>query len=196
MSDVTDVISIFSKLPGIGKKSAARIVYHLLKNQQDGIELSIHLKTLMDNIKNCSLCGNYTTNDICEICSDPQRSIGQLCIVEMPSDMEAIENTGIFTGQYHILLGSLNPIEGITPEHLRIKELLNRLKDNEINEIIIATNPTIEGEATFLYLQNLIDNEKYEISKIAIGIPMGGSLEYTDKLTLTKALQQKLIYKN
>ncbi len=191
MLEINDLINAFTMLPGIGKKSASRIVYHLLKNRKTAKEIAGIINETIEHIQNCFLCGNYTISSPCSICTSLSRDSSLICVVEEPKDLEAIEDTGIFKGKYHILMGSLNPLEGITPESLRIKELLDRIEHEKITEILIATNPTTEGEATFLYLQKILSSYNITISKLATGIPMGGTLEYTDKLTLSKALQTK-----
>lgn len=191
MIDLNDLITVLSRLPGVGRKSAARISYYLIKNKNNAIELSNIIKNAVENIKNCSVCGNFTINDPCFFCSAQDRDNSILCIVEDPKDLLAIEETALFRGRYHVLMGSINPLEGITPDKLRIKELLARIEKEKFSEILIATNPTIEGEATFLYLQSKLLNYDTKISRLATGIPMGGSLEYADKLTLSKAIQSK-----
>lgn len=192
MVDLTHLVSQFARLPGIGKKSAARITAYLLKNRQKGFELADVIKEVLENIANCSLCGNYTTVDPCPICADQSRDDSIICVVEETGDVQAIEESGYFKGYYHILMGSINPLDGIGPDKLRIKELVERLEAGSFEEILIATNPTVEGEATYLYLQSILANRGYRISRIATGLPMGGSLEYADRLTIRKALQSKL----
>jgi recombination protein RecR len=191
MIEINDLINAFSRLPGIGKKSATRIVYYLLKNKKKALEIASVINEAIENIKNCHVCGNYTLNSPCEICRSSDRDDSIICIVEEPKDMEAIEATGLFKGKYHILMGNINPLEGATPDSLRIKELLERIKLEKVREILIATNPTTEGEATFLYIQNLLSSYDIKLSRLATGIPMGGTLEYTDKVTLSKALLSK-----
>ncbi len=191
MIGLNELINVFSRLPGIGKKSAIRLSYFLIKNKKSALELSNVIKEVVDKVSTCSICGNFTTKDPCSICNADDRDLSILCIVEDSKDLQAIEDTGFYKGQYHILMGAINPLEGLTPERLRIKELLNRIEKGNFSEILIATNPTTEGEATFLYLVNMLSKYKLKISKLATGIPMGGSLEYTDKLTLSKAIQAK-----
>lgn len=191
MIGLNELVELFSRLPGIGKKSAMRVSYYLVKNKKIAIELSNVIKEVIEKVSTCSICGNFTTNDPCVFCraSDRDRSI--LCIVEDSKDLQAIEDTGSYKGLYHILMGAINPIEGLTPDKLRIKELLSRISKESFLEILIATNPTTEGEATFLYLANVLSKYNLKISRLATGIPMGGSLEYTDKITLSKAIQSK-----
>lgn len=195
MVDLSDLVNQFARLPGIGKKSAARITGYLLKNRRGGFELAQVINDVLENVANCSLCGNYTTIDPCPICADHTRDESIICVVEETGDVQAIEESGYFRGHYHILMGSINPLDGIGPDKLRIKELLQRLESGSYEEILIATNPTVEGEATFLYLQSILAEKSYKISRIATGIPMGGSLEYADRLTIRKALQSKLYTK-
>lgn len=191
MFEITDLSDILSKLPGIGKKSASRIAYFLIMNKNIASSITKTIDAVLSDIKNCSICGNFTINNPCNICSDSSRDTGIICIVEEPKDLQAIEETGFYKGQYHILMGNINPLEGQGPEKLRIKELSNRIDNEKIKELLIATNPTIEGETTFLYISNMFKDKDIKISKLATGLPMGGSLEYSDKLTLIKALQLK-----
>lgn len=186
-----DAVGMFARLPGIGKKSASRIVNHLLKNKKLGLELVNTAKEVILNVVNCSVCGNFTTREPCKLCSDDSRDTSIICVVEEPEDLTAIEQTGIYKGMYHVLMGTLNPLEGVGPEKLRIRELAGRIENGSVAELLIATNPTVEGEATFIYLQNLFSALPVKISRIATGIPMGGSLEYADKYTLTNALKSK-----
>jgi recombination protein RecR len=190
MLKISDLINVLSMLPGIGKKSASRVAYFLLKNKNTASEISRVIDETIKNVRSCSICGNYTTSDPCDLCSSA-RDDSILCIVEDPRDLQAIEETGYYKGRYHILMGSLNPLEGVNPDKLRIKELLQRIENSNFNEILIATNPTTEGEATFLYISNMLSGYEIKISRLATGIPMGGSLEYSDKLTLSKAIQSK-----
>ena len=192
MIEIKDLVNALTKLPGIGKKSATRLSYFIIKNKQIGFELSKVINEVTSGIRFCNVCGNYTTNETCSICEDITRDNTILCIVEEPNDLAAIEETGFFKGQYHILMGNINPLEGRTPESLKINELVKRIEKSNYSEVLIATNPTIEGEATFLYLSNLLGKYNLKKSRIATGIPMGGSLEYSDTFTLGKALQSKL----
>jgi recombination protein RecR len=191
MKDINNLISLFSRLPGIGKKSASRIAYFLLKNKDISLEISKTIEFTINNVKNCSICGNFTTNNPCDLCTDEKRDKSIICIVEDPKDLLAIEETHVYYGQYHILMGNLNPLEGIGPEKLRISELIKRIEKSNFSEVLIATNPTIEGEATFLYINKLLEKYKIKRSRIATGLPIGGNLEYSDKLTLGKSIQSK-----
>ena len=191
MKDISSITALLSRLPGIGKKSATRLVYFLLKNKEIARDISKNIDFIVNNIIFCSICGNFTVQDPCNICTDPNRDKSIICIVEEPKDLLAIEETQVFKGQYHILSGNINPLEGIGPEKLKISELILRIEKNGFTEALIATNPTVEGEATFLYLNNLLASYKIKRSRIATGIPLGGNLEYSDKLTLGKAIQSK-----
>ncbi len=192
--NILDVlIKNLSSLPGIGRKSATRIAYYLLKADMTYIDsLSFSIKEARDRIKNCSLCGNYTEDDICNVCSDEQRNKRLICIVEMPQDINVIESTGAFNGVYHVLMGLLSPINGIGPEKLNIGKLLSRIQNNNADEIIIATNPSVEGDTTALYIREKLGGKNIKITKLASGLPVGGDIEYTDKLTLTRSLMHRL----
>jgi recombination protein RecR len=191
MFELNQLIDVLAMLPGIGKKSAARISFFLLRNKESAKQISRVIADVIDNIITCSSCGNFSTHDPCLLCTSNERNDSILCIIEDPRDLQAIEETGFYNGRYHILMGSINPIEGIGPEKLRIKELLNRIKSGSFKEVLIATNPTNEGEATFLYIMQMLSEYNLKLSRLATGIPMGGTLEYSDKLTLSKALQTK-----
>ncbi len=193
MNSIDILIKNLSSLPGIGKKSAARIAYYLLKADKNYIRTFTNsICDAVEKIKNCRICGNYTEHDICEICSDTMRDKNIICVVEMPQDISVIESTGIFSGQYHVLMGHLSPIEGIGPDQINIKQLLQRLDKENITEIIIATNPSVEGDTTALYIQKLLAGKNIKITKLASGLPVGGDLEYTDKLTLMRSIQGRL----
>ena len=186
------LINELGKMPGIGPKTAQRLAFYILKTEKADIS---NLVKAIDEVKNkmkyCSVCFNVTEVDPCNICSSTKRNKGVICIVEEPTDIMAIEKTGIFDGTYHVLLGSISPLDGIGPEDLKIKELLARLEKEKVNEIIIATNPDVEGEATAIYLGRLVRPLGIKVFRIALGIPMGASLEYTDEVTLARALEGK-----
>ena len=187
------LIKNLSSLPGIGKKSATRIAYHLLKADRAYIDsFSSSIKEARDRIKNCSVCGNYTEDDVCYVCSDERRNKNLICIVEMPQDINVIESTGAFNGVYHVLMGLLSPINGIGPEKLNIGRLINRIDENRVSEIIIATNPSVEGDTTALYIRQKLEGKNIKITKLASGLPVGGDIDNTDKLTLTRSLQHRL----
>ncbi|RKX83564.1 MAG: recombination protein RecR [Spirochaetes bacterium] len=193
MNALEILIENLAKLPGIGKKSASRIAYYLLSADRS------YSKTLADNIKNlklkiktCSICGNYTEEDPCSICTDTNRDRYTICVVESPKDITTIETTNEYNGLYHVLMGALSPIDGIGPQDIRIKELIERVRENDIREVIIATNPTVEGETTAQYIAGLVKQVKGDgiiLTRLALGIPVGGDLEYTDRLTLARAFQ-------
>jgi recombination protein RecR len=183
------VIQEFSKLPGIGKKSASRITYHLLKaNQSKGTHLIQAIQQLK-NIISCSLCGNYAETDPCDICMDDSRDQSVICVIEEAKDIQTIESTHAFFVLYHVLGGVISPLHGISPQDLRISEIAERIREKSVREIIIATNPTVEGDTTALFLSQILKNLPISVSRIALGIPIGGDLEYADKLTLTQALK-------
>ena len=193
MTILDQLIVGFSRLPGVGKKSAGRIVYYLLKADPEYLNtLADLIKKLQPGIRKCSICGTYTETEICNICSDPGRDNRIICIVEESKDVQTIEATAVFNGRFHVLGGVISPIDGVGPEDLSIRKLLSRLtpvsEGNEIEEIIIATNPTIEGDTTALYLANILKNTDILVSRLALGLPVGGDLEYADKLTLSRAL--------
>jgi recombination protein RecR len=187
---VQDLIDELGKLPGIGPKSAQRIAFHLLSVEPPDIDrLTAVLNKVRDGVKFCAVCGNVSDEDRCRICSDPRRDESLVCVVEEPKDVQAVERTREFRGRYHVLGGALDPLSGIGPEQLRIRELLNRLGETEISEVIIATDPNTEGEATATYLVRMLrDIPGLTVTRIASGLPMGGDLEFADELTLGRAL--------
>jgi len=195
MNEIESLTNLLSRLPGIGRKSALRLTYFLLNNKEYSKSLVESIEKVITNIFFCSKCGNYTSVDPCYICSSRDRDKKILCIVEEQKDLLAIEETEFYNGLYHILNGVINPLEDKGPEKLRINELIERIEKEKFEEILIATNPTVDGEATFLYLKELLEKYNIKISRIATGIPMGGSLEYADKFTLGKAIQAKLYLK-
>lgn len=182
-----DLTGSFSKLPGIGKKSAIRIVNWLLKQDKMYVQrFAQNLSVLQDKIKPCSICGAWTETDPCPICSNPLRENNVICVVEQSQDVATIEAYGEFKGQYHVLGGLIKPLEGIGPSQLGIASLLARLKDGQVQEVIVATNPTIEGDTTALYLNKVIKEQSdIKVTRLATGIPVGGDLEYIDKRTLS-----------
>ena len=185
------LIKQFSRLPGIGQKSATRVALYVLRSNREMAEsLAKSLIAVKEKIKFCSTCFNLTDDDPCPICSDENRSNGTICVVEGPGDQLAIEEAGIFKGRYHVLHGVLSPLNGIGPEDLKIGELLVRLSKEGIKEVILATNPTTEGEATAFFLVKLLSEKdgKLKITRIALGVPMGGDLKYMDRMTLEHAL--------
>lgn len=189
---ISRLIDELAKLPGIGEKNATRLAFHIFKSSQGYAKnlASAIVKTKTDVIT-CDTCFNFTTYNPCEICSSHNRNSEILCVVEDPLDLIAIEKSGEFKGRYHILQGAISPLEGIGPEDLTIKELMNRLKGLDISEVIVATNTSVEGEATSMYLAKIIKPLDIKVSRIAHGIPVGGDIEYIDELTLGKALKDR-----
>jgi recombination protein RecR len=179
---------LLAKLPGVGEKTAQRLAFHILKSPgQYARELAEALLALQADVRLCSVCCNLTAQDPCPICSDTQRDVRAICVVESVPDLLAVERTREFRGRYHVLHGALSPLDGVGPDQLKIKELLARLQG--VEEVIIATDPTVEGEATALYLTRLIKPLGVRVTRIAQGLPMGGDLEYADQVTLARALQ-------
>ena len=184
------LIQAFKILPGIGEKSAQRMAFFLLeKNREGGIQLAKLISASVEKIRNCSNCRNLTEEQICEICADERRDQKTICVVESPSDVIAIEKSGSFKGKYFVLMGRLSPIDGVTPQDLGIPKLIQSLNASEVKEIIIATSPTIEGDATSFYIKDQLGENNILISRIAYGVPMGGELEYVDNTTLGRAIQ-------
>jgi recombination protein RecR len=187
---VARLIDAFQRLPGIGPKTAQRLTFFLLKRPTEEVrELSASLMAVKERIVYCSICFNVTDQDPCRICADPARDGAVVCVVEEPNDLLAMERTGEFKGRYHVLLGALSPLDGIGPDDLKVRELLLRLESGDAREIILATNPNVEGEATALYLARLLRPLGVRITRIARGLPVGGDLEYADQVTLSKALE-------
>lgn len=190
-ASIERLIESLSRLPGIGKKTAQRLAFHMVNaRSRDPQELAEAILDARAKIRYCSVCGNYTDVDPCGICTSVSRDSGLLCVVEDPRDVAAMERTREYKGVYHVLHGAISPLDGVGPEDIRVKELLGRLAENpDVREIIMATNPTIEGEATAMYISRLVKPLGIAISRIAHGIPVGGDLEYADEVTLAKALE-------
>lgn len=187
---IEKLIESFEKLPSIGHKTATRLAFHMLNlNEESTREFINSIIEAKKNLRYCSKCFNITETDPCPICSSPKRDQNTICVVEDVKDVVAMEKTHEFKGVYHVLHGSISPMNGIGPEDIKIKELLERLRDTDVKEIIIATNPRVEGEATAIYLSKLIKPIGIKVTRIAHGIPVGGDLEYTDEVTLSKALE-------
>ena len=187
---VQTLIDEFGRLPGIGPKSAQRIVFHLLKIPEDDVKrLARAIVDAKENVRFCTQCFNIADSDLCPICADPRRDGTVLCVVEESRDVVAFERTGEFRGRYHVLLGAMNPLDGIGPEHLKIRELVARLGAEDIDEIVLCMNPNTEGEVTALYLARLLKPLGVKVTRIASGLPVGGDLEYADELTLGRALE-------
>jgi len=192
IAPVARLIEEFSKLPGIGTKTAQRLTYHVLRASTDDARgLAAALIAIKEQVDYCSVCCNITEAgvDPCEICADPRREASRICVVEEPLDVLAIERTNEFRGRYHVLHGAISPIDGIGPERLRTRELLARVVEGGVEEVILATNPNLEGEATAMYLADLLGTHVPTVSRIARGLPVGGDLEYADDVTLIRSLQ-------
>ena len=188
------LIAQLTRLPGIGQKSAARVALYIMKSQRELAEsLARSLIEVKERIRFCSVCFNLTDDDPCRICRDNSRSNGILCIVEGPGDQLAVEESGVFKGRYHVLHGILSPLDGIGPEDLKIGELFDRIQKEEIREVILATNPTAEGEATASYLAKLLSDRGISLTRIALGVPMGGDLKYMDSMTLRHSFKSRTL---
>ena len=187
---VQDLIDELGRLPGVGPKGAQRIAFHVLAADPADVKRLAHaLIEVKEKVRFCTICGNVTEEEQCRICRDPRRDLSILCVVEEPKDVVAIEKTREFRGRYHVLGGAINPIEGVGPDQLHVKELLARIGDEGVEEVILCTNPNIEGEATALYLGKLLKQLGISVTRIASGLPVGGDLEYADELTLGRALE-------
>jgi len=187
---IANLIEEFAKLPGIGPKTAQRIAFYIINMPKDSVNR--FAETLLEargKIRYCSVCGNFTDENPCKICSSRERDATTICVVENPRDVVAMEKTREYKGLYHVLHGAISPMDNIGPDDIKIKELLARLKDNTIKEIILATNPNVEGEATAMYISKLLKPFNIKVTRIAHGVPVGGDLEYADEVTLTKALE-------
>lgn len=186
---VTRVIEEFAKLPGIGKKSAERLAYHILRvHKNEALALADAIRNVRENVRYCGVCYNLSEGDACSICRDPRRDDTQLCVVEQPRDVMALEQTGVFRGLYHVLLGRIAPLDGIGPDQLTIEPLVERVRKGRFREVIMATNPTVEGDGTALHLSNLLAEYPVEITRLARGVTVGSILEYTNKEVLADAL--------
>ncbi len=182
-----------SKLPGVGPKSAERFAFHILRSSKDEVNnLSRAIIEAKEKLTYCKICGNLSEEKICQICQDALRDKSQVCVVEEPNDVLSIEKTGIYKGLYHVLLGSIAPLDGIGPHELRIKELISRVKNNKIKEVIIATSSDTEGEITALYLSKVLRPYRIKLSRLAAGMPVGAELNYADEVTLGKALENRI----
>ncbi|WP_152395678.1 MULTISPECIES: recombination mediator RecR [Terrabacteria group] len=187
---IAKLIDAFTKLPGIGPKTAARLAFHVLRMKEDDvIDFAKALVNVKRNLHFCSVCCNITDVDPCRICQDKSRDHSAICVVQESRDLVAMERTKEFHGYYHVLHGAISPMEGIGPDQIRVAELLNRLSDERVQELILATNPNVEGEATAMYLSRLVKPFGIRVTRIARGLPVGGDLEYADEVTLSKALE-------
>lgn len=187
---VQDLIDELGRLPGIGPKSAQRIAFHMLEaDREDMLRLADAIRTVKDKVRLCSVCFNVSEDEVCSLCRDERRDRSQICVVEESQDVMAMERTRAFQGRYHVLGGSINPIAGIGPEQLHVRELLTRLQDEAVQEVILATDPNLEGEATATYLGRLLCTTGIRVTRLASGLPVGGDLEYADEVTLGRAFE-------
>jgi recombination protein RecR len=186
------LIQELKRLPGIGQKSAQRIAFHVLRvKREDAERLATAVLDVKDKLGLCSVCNNISDSDLCQFCRDPHRDQSVICVVEEPHNILPIETTRTFSGVYHVLHGSISPLRGVGPEQLRIKGLLERIEKGELRELILATNPTIEGEATAVYLSRLLKPLGLKVTRIAMGIPVGSDLDYADEVTMSKSLENR-----
>jgi len=192
VSAIDDLTSELARLPGIGRKTALRLTYHLLKQPpEQSRRLADALQTLSEKVRPCSRCFNLTEEELCAICRDPRRDAALICVVEDAADIGAIERAGEYRGQYHVLGGRLSPLDGVTPDDLTIPQLIDRVEHGAVREVILATNPSLEGEATALYVQRQLSRFPLSITRIARGLPVGGDLEYADGVTIAQALSAR-----
>lgn len=191
---VQHLIDQLGRLPGVGPKSAQRIAYHLLKvSEDDALALASAITTAKDRVRFCEVCHNLAEAERCTICADSRRDATLVCVVEEPRDIVAVERTGGFAGRYHVLGGAINPMEGIGPDELKVRELLARIERDSVAEVILCTNPNLEGDTTAMYLARLLTPLEIRVTRIASGLPVGGDLEYADELTLGRALEGRRI---
>jgi recombination protein RecR len=192
VSAIDDLTTELARLPGIGRKTALRLTYHLLKQPpEQSRRLAVALQTLSEKVRPCSRCFNLTEEELCSICRDPRRDPAVICVVEDAADIGAIERAAEFRGQYHVLGGRLSPLDGITPDDLTLRQLVLRVEQGGIREVILATNPSLEGEATALYVQRQLAAFELSVTRIARGLPVGGDLEYADGVTIAQALSAR-----
>jgi recombination protein RecR len=186
------LIAELGKLPGIGEKTATRLATFILRaSEEDARKLAEAVLEVKQKIRLCSVCFNLAEGNLCEICIDPARDKGLICVVEEPDSLIAIEESGSFRGTYHVLHGALSPLDGIGPDHLRLQEFLKRIEDNRIEEIIVATNPSVQGEATALLINKFVKGMGVKVTRIALGVPVGGDLKYMDRMTLSKSMEYR-----
>jgi len=190
---VDELVKEFKKMPGIGLKTAQRLSFYILRiSEQEADKLAKAIMQVKEKVRYCSICGNITESDPCQICTDSRRDSQTICVVEEPKDILVIEKTGEYRGTYHVLMGAISPLDGIGPENLKIDSLIERVKSKGVKEVILATNPNAEGEATATYLSRLLKPLGIKVYRIARGLPVGSELEYADEVTVTKALEGKL----
>lgn len=194
MNAIEDLARLLKKLPGMGEKSALRLSYHLIKTDPSfNKALGEKISTLQDRIHPCPICGSYTEDDICQVCADQNRDRSLLCIVEQPQDVVTISQAGVYNGLFHVLGGAINPLEGIGPDSISIAPLMKRIEEGAFKEIIIATNPTEEGDTTALYIRNMLkDHGEITLTRLASGLPIGGDLGYADKTTLIRSMRGRI----
>jgi recombination protein RecR len=186
------LIKELSKLPGIGEKTATRLATFILRaSEEDARKLAESVLDVKQKIRLCSVCFNLAEGDLCEICMDPSRDKGLICVVEEPDSLIAIEESGSFRGTYHVLHGALSPLDGIGPDHLRLQEFIKRIEESRIEEIIVATNPSVQGEATALLINKFVKSLGVKVTRIALGVPVGGDLKYMDRMTLSKSMEYR-----
>jgi len=192
---LTRLIDELRRLPGVGPKSAQRIAFHLLrKTKQETTSLAAAIDRLLDEIRLCSVCNAFTDVEVCATCSDTNRSDGVICVIEEPHNLSAVERTRDFRGRYHVLHGTLSPLQGIGPDELKIHGLIERIRGGAVQEVILATSPTVEGEATAVYLARILKPLGVRVTRIAMGVPVGSDLEYADEVTMSKALEGRREY--
>ena len=190
-ASVTKLIEQFEKLPGIGHKSAQRMAFYILgRSQEEADEFADAIKRARSELKYCSICQNMSDKEVCDICSNPVRNNGTICVVESPKDVISMERSKVFSGRYHVLHGVISPINGIGPDEIKLKELLKGI-DETITEVIVATNPNVEGEATAMYIARILKPLNIKVTRIAHGVPVGGDLEYVDEVTIARALENR-----
>lgn len=189
---IEDLIKRLNRLPGIGSKTAQRLAYYIIGLEEREVrDLAEALLSAKNNTVECSICMNYADSDPCEICSNKSRDDSIICVVESPKDVDAMERSLSFRGKYHVLHGVISPLKGKTPEDVTIKELINRIEEGEIKEVIVATNPTVDGDATARYIKNILENYDIIVSRIGYGLPVGGDLEYYDEITIQTAMENR-----
>ncbi len=194
MTALDNLSKLLSRLPGVGPKSASRIAFSLINTSKEYNELlAASIAEIKDRVRPCSICGSYTENDPCPVCSDPMRDKTQLCIVEQPQDVITIQASGAYNGLFHVLGGAINPLNGVGPENLSFDKLIERINEGQFKEIIIATNPTEEGDTTALYIRHILkDRDGLSLTRLASGLPIGGDLEYADRTTLTRSFRGRI----
>lgn len=193
MKALEDLVGILARLPGIGRKSAARIAFHILKSDDQYVALlAERIGSLKERVRFCSVCGSYTEDDPCEVCSSPMRDRSLICVVEQAQDVLTIEASREYRGVYHVLGALISPLDGVGPDALRLDRLVARVRDQRVTEVVIATNPTVEGDTTALYIKKMLEGSGARVTRLATGIPVGGDLEYADKLTLARSFRGRV----